>query len=138
LYPSIQFGAVIRNIGQPQVRNDILPITGVAGVGWTLLPGMLVVTGEALAANRVAESGYDMAYRAGAQLTFGRTLPVAGMTAVTLDKDLGLTTWWLGVSLGALRQAVLVAALAPDDPSMRVESVSVAGIARNPLSARRR
>jgi hypothetical protein len=138
LIPSIQFGAVIRNIGQPQLRNDILPITGVAGVGWTLLPRLLVVTGEAIAANRLEESGYDMAYRAGAQITFGRTLPVAGMTAVTLDENFGVTTWWLGVSLGALRQGVLVAALAPDDPSMRFESVSVAGIARNPLSARRR
>jgi hypothetical protein len=128
----------MRNLGQPEVRTETLPFTGVAGVGWTFLPGFLTLTGEAIARNRVYDSGYDMAYRAGANLTFGRALPVSGLTAVTLDSDLGISMWWFGVSLGVARRGVVVAGVNPNDPSMRVETLSVAGLATNPLTARRR
>jgi hypothetical protein len=136
--PSIQLGAVVRNIGQPQVRTDSLPVTGVAGLGWSVLPRMLLVTGEAIAQNRLGETGYNMAYRAGAELTFGRALPISVLTSVTCDSDFGVSMWWFGVSLGALRRAVAVAGVTPADPSMRVENVSIAGLASNPLSTWRR
>lgn len=135
LLPSLQLGAVLRNIGQPQVRNDTLPITGVAGVGWTVLPGFLTLTGEALAQNRFEEDGYDMHYRAAAQLSFGRALPVSALTALALDKDLGVTRWWLGLTLGGARRGVFVAGVTPNDPVMRLETFSAAGVASNPLAA---
>jgi hypothetical protein len=138
LLPSMQLGAVVRNIGQPQVRNDTLPLTAVAGLGWSLLPGFLVVKGEAIAQNRLAESGYEMAYRAGAELSFGRAFPISALTAVTMDNDLGVSMWWLGISLGGARRGVFVAGVTPDDPEMRVQTVSAAGIATNPLTAWRR
>jgi hypothetical protein len=138
LLPSIQFGLVVRNIGQPQVRSYTLPITGVASLGWTAMPGHLVITGETIARNRLAGSGYDMIYRAGAQLSFGRVLPIIGLTAVNFDNRLGVTMWSLGVSVGGVRRGVLVAGITPDDPSLRVETMSLTGIATNPLTAWRR
>jgi len=135
LLPSIQFGAVLRNIGQPEVRNDTLPLTGVASLSWTLLPDFLVVKGEAMAQNRIAETGYDMAYRAGAEVSLGRALPVSAFTAVNVDSDFGVTMWWLGASLGGARRGVFVAGVTPSDPATRVETVSAAGLATNPLTA---
>ncbi len=135
---SLQLGVVLRNIGQPQVRSDTLPLTGVASLGWTLLPGFLTVSGEAIAKNRLEESGYDMVYRGGAQLSFGRTLPVSGLTAVTLDKDLGVMMWSFGLSVGGARRGVFVAGVTPDNPSVRVENLSLTGLATNPLTAWRR
>lgn len=135
---SLQLGVVLRNIGQPQVRSDTLPLTGVASLGWTLLPGFLTVSGEAIAMSRIEGSGYDMVYRGGAQLSFGRTLPVSGLTAVSLDQDLGVMMWSFGLSVGGARRGVFVAGVTPDNPSMRVENLSLTGLATNPLTAWRR
>jgi hypothetical protein len=135
---SLQLGVVLRNIGQPQVRSDTLPLTGVASLGWTLLPGFLTFSGEAIAMNRIEDSGYDMAYRGGAQLSFGRTLPVSGLTAVALDQNLGVMMWSFGLSVGGARRGVFVAGVTPDNPSMRVENLSLTGLATNPLTAWRR
>ena len=135
--PSLQLRVVVRNIGQPQVRTDTLPLTGVAGLGWALMPGFLTLTGETIAISRFEESGYDMVYRAGANVSFGRVIPVAGLAAVTLDSDLGVTLWSFGVSVGGRRRGLAVAGVSPHDP-LRVENVSLTGIATNPLTAWRR
>jgi len=138
LLRSVDLGVVVRNIGQPLVRSDTLPLTGVAGLGWTVLGGALVLSGETLAQNRLSESGYTMSYRAGARLSLGRNTPIAGLTAVHLDNDLGVTMWSFGVTVGGLRRAVMVGGVSTGDPSARLETVSLAGIASNPLTTRRR
>jgi hypothetical protein len=138
LMRSLQLGVVLRNIGQPQVRFETLPATGVVSVGWAVLPRRLELAGEAVAQNRLVGSGIDMGYRAGARLSLAGAMPIAAMTAVSLDSDLGITTWFLGISVGGSRRGVLVAGLAPDDSQLRLETMSLAGIAINPLAARRR
>jgi len=135
---SLDLGLVVQNLGQPQVRSDTLPLTGVAGLGWTVLGGVLVLTGETLVQDRVAESGYDMRYRAGARVSFGRAIPFSGLTAVQLDNNLGAMMWTFGISVGRNRRAVLVAGVDPTASSTQLETVSLTGIATNPLSAWRR
>jgi len=137
LLQSIQLGMVVRNIGQPRVLSDTLPVTGVGGVGWTTLSGHLTATGEVVAASRLEESGYNMTYRFGADLSFGRTVPVAGLASVSFGNDLGQTLWTFGLSVGGTRRGVAVAGLAPNNSSLRVETMSLTGIATNPLSALR-
>ncbi len=132
---SVDLGVVLRNIGQPQIRSDTLPLTGVVGVGWTILGGALVLTGETLAQNRLSESGYAMNYRAGAQLSVGRAIPITGLTAVHLDSDLGVTMWSFGLSVGRGRRGVLVGGVSTNDPSAHLGTLSLAGIATNPLTA---
>jgi hypothetical protein len=136
--PSVYLGVVLRNIGEPQIRSDTLPLTGVASLGWTVLGGALVLTGETLAQSRLDESGYTMNYRAGAQLSLGRALPIAGLTAVHLNSDLGVAMWFFGLSVGRNRRGVLVAGVSPNDPSVRLETLSLAAVATNPLTAWRR
>ena len=135
---SLDLGVVLRNIGQPQIRSDTLPLTGVAGLGWTVFGGALVLTGETLAQIRPSESGYTMNYRAGAQLSVGRPIPIAGLTAVYLDSDLGVMMWSFGLTVGGRRRGVLVGGVSPNDPSVRLETLSLTGIATNPLTAWRR
>ena len=138
LLRSVDLGVVVRNIGQPLIRSDTLPLTGVAGLGWTVLGGALVLSGETLAQNRLSESGYTMRYRAGARLSVGRNIPIVGLTAVHLDNDLGVTMWSFGVTVGGLRRAAMVAGVSTGDPSARLETLSLAGIATNPLTTWRR
>jgi hypothetical protein len=137
LLQSIQLGVVVRNIGQPLVRADTLPLTAVASVGWTALAGHLTTTGELVSVSRLEESGYDMIYRFGADISFGRTVPVAGLASVTFGNDLGQTLWTFGLSVGGTRRGVAVAGLAPNNSSLRVETMSLTGVATNPLSGLR-
>ena len=135
---SVDLGLVLRNIGQPQVRTDTLPLTGVMSLGWTVFRGAVVLTGETLAQNRLAGSGYDMHYRAGARLSLGRALPIAGLTAVHLDSRLGVLMWSVGISVGRNGRGVLIAGLTPGGRSARLETVSLMGMATNPLTTWRR
>jgi len=100
--------------------------------------GAVVLTGETLAQNRLAGSGYDMHYRAGARLSIGRALPIAGLTAVHLDSGLGVSMWSFGLAVGRNRRGVLIAGVTPGDPSVRLETVSFTGMATNPLATWRR
>ncbi len=135
---SLDLGLVLRNIGQPQTRSETLPLTGVAGLGWTVLRGMFVLTGETLARNRLIGSGYDMNYRFGAKLSVGRNVPIAGITAVQLDNRLGVLMWSFGISVGRDRRGVLMAGVTPGNPTTRLETVSLTSIATNQLSNLRR
>ena len=138
ILPSLHLGAVLRNIGEPQLRTDTLPLTGVAGLGWALLPRFLILTGETIARSRLAESGYDVSYRAGALLSLGGAIPITGLTAVSLNSDFGVAMWSFGVALGGTRRAVIVAGAVPHDPALHLESVSLTAIAVNPLATRPR
>jgi len=135
---TVDLGVVVQNLGQPQVRSDTLPVTGVAGLGWTVLRGALALTGETVVQSRVAASGYDLQYRAGAMFSVGRDIPFAGLTAVQLDNDLGVSMWTFGIAVGGNRRAVLAAGVAPATPSLRLETISLTSIAANPLTAWRR
>ena len=133
---SLDLGVVLRNIGQPQIRSETLPLTGVASLGWTALHGTLVLTGETLARSRLARSGYDMNYRAGAQLSVGRAIPIAGLTVVHLNSDLGVVMWSFGLSVGGDRKGILIAGVTPGDPAARLETLSLTSTAKNQLTAR--
>lgn len=135
---SVDLGVVLRNIGQPEIRTDTLPMTGVASLGWTLFRGTLVLTGETLVQNRLAGSGYDLQYRGGAQLSLGRAIPITGLTAVQLDSHLATTVWSLGIAIGRYRRGILVTGLTPDPSFVRLTDISFAAIATDPVTAWRR
>jgi hypothetical protein len=135
---SLDLGVVVQNLGQPQVRQDTLPVTGVVGLGWEVLRGAVVLTGETLVHDRMAESGYDLLYRAGATVSVGRNIPFSGLTAVQLDNNLGVLMWTFGISVGRNRRGVLVAGVNPTTSPAQLETVSLTGIATNPLSTWRR
>lgn len=138
LLPSLHAGLVLRNIGQPEIRLDTLPLAGVGSLGWMVLPGTLLLKGEAVATNRLTDAGYDMSYRAGLQFSVGRAIPVVGIAAVHLGDRLGVNLWTFGFALGRDRRGILVADVAPPNgTSPRLETVSVTAMAINELPVRR-
>ena len=134
----VQLGFVLRNIGEPVVRSDTLPLTGVASVGITAIRGFVTLAAEVIAQDRVSASGLDMGYRAGLILSPGFRVPAAALLAMNMDSDLEVAQLQVGISIGHSRQGVMVAGLAPDGPSTNLETLSVTGLARNSLVAQRR
>ncbi|MDJ0766947.1 MAG: hypothetical protein QNJ97_28490 [Myxococcota bacterium] len=138
LLPPVQIGLVLRNIGEPVVRSDTLPLTGVASIGFAALPGVLTLAAELIAQDRVSATGLDMGYRLGARLSPGLRVPAAALIAMNMDSDLKVYQLQVGISIGERRQGIVVGGLVPDGPSTYLEALSVTGLARNSLLAQRR
>ena len=137
LASSLAVALVVRNLGAPTVRADTLYLTGVAAVSWGILGGALSLDGEAVAADRAAAAGYDMAYRTGVRLSVGKRVPVAGFANVTLGPRLAPDVWCFGLAVGGDRRGIVVTTLEPG-ASTELESLSLTGLALNRLAARRR
>ncbi len=136
---TLDLGLVVRNVGQPRVRGARLPVTGVGAIGWTSSGGNLAVTGEALAQNRLSESGYDIHYRGGARLSIGGSIPIAAMASVDLASDLDIDRWSLGIAVGGDRRGIIVGTVVPvpgaETPDLSL--LSVTGLAVNRFRAGR-
>jgi hypothetical protein len=136
LVPSIAASAVLRNIGQPVVAGVKSPLTGVVGLGWAALRDMLQIAGEIEASDRLAVSGFDVAYRAGARIASPAPFPIAAIAAIELgpaDTD----RFFLGIALGGLRRVVLGGSfLTGADSGLDVAHIT--GLATNRPTAIRR
>lgn len=130
----IRIGLALRNMREPQLRLDTLPVTGVASAGIAIIPGTLVLAAESIVERRINETGYDVRYRGGARFGFARRFPIGGFGSAQLDHELGVMRWTFGISIGGSRRGIVVAGLVPGDPS-RVETISFTGLATNDLVA---
>jgi hypothetical protein len=132
-------GFVVRNVGRPDVNGVEIPMTLVGGLVWYLAGGKFALQGDATGTERRPQSGYDMGYRAGAQLTLPGRQAVTLLTAVDLGSSLGLNRWSFGIGIGYQAQALAVgSALAGNGVSARLQAVSVTGVARGATNRTRR
>lgn len=133
----IRIGFVLRNVSEPQLRLDTLPVTGVASIGIAIIPGTLVLAAESIAERRINEIGYDVRYRGGARFGFTPGIPIAGFASALLENELGVMNCTFGISIGGSQRGIVVAGFVPGDPS-RIETISVTGLATNDLAPSRR
>lgn len=135
---NVRVGATLRHIGRPAVRDSLLPISIAGGASWTVLGGKVVTTGEVRAAERRVpdESGFEMGYRGGGQLTLGRQFPVTILATVDLGSNGKVDRFNLGIGLGALYRLVGVATTVSREGSPELGSVSLTGVASNLLVGR--
>jgi hypothetical protein len=140
--PRIDLGAVLLNLGRPRVGSVAAfspaapksPVTIGLGAGWSILPAILEIAGEAKVAERVGRSGYDVSYRLGTSLNANTRLPVGAFAAFDLESDFVVDRWALGISVGGPYRAILVSSGAG---SASVNRVSLTGIALRELAQRR-
>lgn len=136
--PSVTFAAVLRNIGQPRVRTEQTPFTGVAGLDWSGLTKNSVLMGELQAANRIGDSGYDVSYRTGLRIGVGRSVPITALVSLNLESDLGVDRWTVGLSIGGNRKAVAAATVVPSANAADFRQLSITGVANDRLGRSRR
>lgn len=129
----IEVGATIQHLGRPTAIDSLLAITLTAGVAWRPLRGVTVAT-EVQSADRVQGSGVLNRYRAGLEIILGHAVPVAVFGVGELDHDFDLARFAAGVSVGGVRRGILLATDRIGDGGLRVETLSLAGLAINPLN----
>lgn len=101
--PPVHLAGVVRNIGRPTVRDSVLRVTAVAGLGWQ--PARtLRLSGEAVAVERRPDPGYTISYRAGIQFGLSSRGQVRILGAVRLDENLAVQRWSAGLLLGGFSQ----------------------------------
>jgi hypothetical protein len=121
--PAISVGGTIQNLGEPQVRGELLPVTYVPSATVQLFQG-----GAALSAlSRVTSAGV-LGYGFGlhAQLRQGTHLPVGLSARLDTDRSLHRAGFAFGLSLGGQDLAGVVATT-PGDVS-RVDALSLYGV----------
>jgi hypothetical protein len=131
LIPNVNGSLVVRNIGQPVIRSVKMPVTGVAGLGWSAAGGGVLVAGEFIVQDRIEVSGVDLSYRAGARFSIRRPIPLAAIVAVDLGSDVDLDRWFLGLAVGGSRRAVLGGTfLSGQDSGLDIVNVTALAINR--------
>ncbi len=137
LLPSLDGSLVVRNIGQPVIRSVKIPVTGVAGLGWSGAGGAVQLAAEMLASDRIDVSGVDMSYRAGARFATPEPIPIAALLAVSLGSDIAVDRWFLGLAVGGSRRAV-VGGTFLSGQSSGLDIVSATGLATDRQAPLRR
>jgi hypothetical protein len=120
-------GAVVHNIGRPDVAGTELPMVIVSGAQFHLAGGRLSLQGDVVATDRHPASGYDKVYRLGASLLIPRRQPVTLLTAVDLGGNGKVTRWNFGLGIGFQAQLLAVGSALPGNG---MSAVSFAGVAR--------
>ena len=128
----LELAASIHHIGRPVVIDSTLTTAVTAGFGWTPLD-YLRVTADVLTADRTVGAGVVNTWRGGLQLGFGGKVPIGAFGSVTLDDDFEPARASVGFSVGGARRGVLVASERLRDGSVRAETLSLTGLAINPL-----
>jgi hypothetical protein len=107
LIPNLDGSVVVRNIGQPVIRSVKVPVTGVAGLGWSAANGAVQLAGEVEVRDRLDVSGFDVSYRVGSRFLTPKPIPIAALLAVSLGSDVTVDRWFLGLAVGGSRRAIL-------------------------------
>ena len=136
LLAPVNLGIVVRNIGRPDLRDSRAPITGAVSLALRALPQHVLVAGEVLAAERLLESGYEVSYRAGMQLSTGGRRPFTLITAVDLGRGLAFDRWLVGVAVGGPDRVAALASGGFQSPNDRLDRVSLGGVSSRTLGAR--
>ncbi len=128
----LEVGLVARNINRPQpvFSEGRLPIVTLAGATWTIAPQLANVSAEAMAVERLgAASGFDMRYRGGFVIRSGGPWPLALHATAAVGSDGTLRQWSLGVLIGRLDRAGLVASASPTTGLGEPRRFSAVGVA---------
>ena len=136
LLAPVNLGIVVRNIGRPDLRDSRAPITGAVSLALRAIPQHVLVAGEVLAAERLLESGYEVSYRAGMQLSTGGRRPFTLITAVDLGRGLAFDRWLVGVAVGGPDRVAALASGGFESPNDRLDRVSLSGVSSRTLGAR--
>jgi hypothetical protein len=118
LMPTVEVGATVRDLGQPEVRNAKRPASAALGVSWGLWRGALAISAEAEGQNRIDASGYDLSYRTGGQIAVPYRIPISAFVVVALNSDVEINRWVIGLSVGGGRRAVAVTTLQDNAPDL--------------------
>ncbi len=126
---TLDAGFVLRQVGRPVVRGVKLPLHVTAGLGWVALRRVLELSGEAHAFEDLADSGWDIAYRAGAYLSTPGEFPVGVMAALALRSGFALERFSIGIAVGRADRAVFLTSADRTAGATRLEDFSLTGIA---------
>ncbi len=131
----LEAGVVLRNIGRPFIHDSLSSLKWVAGLGWIPVPHLVRIAAEARFTERVGESGYDSAYRAGIHLTTRGRLPIGATAALDLGSGFRLNAFTVGIVVGGTDQVVaLGSAVRAPSAAARFDRFSLTGVAsREPL-----
>jgi hypothetical protein len=130
--PGLDLGVVVRDISRPQpaAAEPLKPVTAVAGASWTVMPNQVNISAEAIAVERPGPtSGFDLGYRGGLSLSANRRWPLALVAAAQVDQQGSLRQWSLGLIVGGLDRAGLVAGALPTAGLGSVDRFSAVGVA---------
>lgn len=129
LLPSLEAGAVVRDIGRPVVAGSARPVSGTVGLGWLAVPHVLALAAEVQAAERLGASGLDVGYRGGIHAASGGTFPVGAILSAELGTDFAVRRWAVGLSLGGADRVIGVASGIREAGALEVDRMSVTGVA---------
>ncbi len=111
---AIEFGAVVRNLSEPVVRDTVLPLTGVGAIAWSPLWQRVELAAEAHAVRRKEEGGYEGRYRAGLRLATGGRTPVRLVLSVDFGGSLKPRRWTAGLVVGAQDRIGVLGSASPE------------------------
>jgi hypothetical protein len=128
--PEFTVGGVIQDVGQPQVRGILLPVTYVPGATLQLFQHAAAVS----ALGRITpDSVLGYAFGVRAQLRRGTSLPVGLAARLDTDRSLHRAGFAFGFSIGGPDMAGLVATTPAD--LGRVDALSVYGVSTRRLAS---
>lgn len=128
LLAELDGAAVLRNLGHPVLHGVRQPIVGVAGATWRI-GGTADLSGEALAAQRLGASGYDVSYRAGIVVRALRPWPLQLHAVADMGSDGTVHGWVLGLVLGRLDHVGVLTGATPSAGLSAPQQFSAFGVA---------
>ena len=125
----LSVGVVVRNIGRPVVRDSVLPINTVVGLGWLPVPNHLQIAAEVIVTEETAFSDIEAVYRAGLQVATAGKVRVGAVTALDLGSNFKIDRWSIGITLGGESRGILLGTAQPS----RFDRFSLTGVASRRL-----
>jgi hypothetical protein len=128
LLSELDGAAVLRNIGHPALYGALQPVVGVAGATWRL-GGTAALSAEAIAAQRLGASGYDVSYRAGIVVHAARPWPLALHAVADMGSDGAVHGWAVGLIVGGMDRVGMVTGASPTVGLETPQQFSAVGVA---------
>jgi hypothetical protein len=128
LLAGLDAAGVLRDVGRPVLHGVRQPVVGVAGATWSL-GRTAEISAEALAAERLAASGYDVSYRAGIVVRAVQPWPFALHALADVASDGTVHGWAVAVMLGGLDRVGMVAGATPGTGLEAPQQFSAVGVA---------
>ena len=134
--PKVDLGFVVRNIGRPSVRGDVLDLTAVGSV--TFIPvNTFRISGEILATSASVISSVDLGYHV-LLLLASPSGRASAIGRIALDGDLSVGRISIGLSMGGGDQGTVMASFDRSVSSTSLEALSLTAVSRRRFAPRRR
>lgn len=128
LLAGLDAAGVLRDLGHPVLNGIRQPVVGVAGATWSL-GHTGEISAEALAAERLATSGYDVSYRAGIVVRTPQPWPLALHALADVGSDGTVHGWAVAVIVGGLDRVGTVVGTTPSTGLEAPQQFSAVGVA---------